>query len=514
MRERESIAGLVQIFLLVTVASWGSVLDTYLKRGAWAAREQVAAGVFLFFFIIGAYAILAWIFGRLRRAFQWAKPRPTLRQRFASLTQLGVAAGAVYVYASLPALREPLVNATFPLAIEVGIDRPRTEWFWMLVALLGAAVFARGTVRYYVTEYRKRREARRVAVGSEAGAAHGGAVQQQARKARPERAPASGGQGSARQEQGAQPPKPRYEWAPPPPLALSTQRATHPLADLDWLAFSPDTMTQIRFVARAIHNMGRPGMPKGAIIYGPPGTGKTALVRALAARARVRFYAVTAGDLISMWAGESSQRIHALYEEAARNQPAVVYIDEGDALVGHRSQTPSPGGAATEHNRIVGQILAEIEGLEERQVFTVISTNLPKNLDPAFVSRLGLQVEVPLPGFFERARILRMAFQRTGLIDRVTGNVNVGELALASEGFSGRDLTRMVANALLLAEDDPEGLVSMTHFLAAAKLLGSDKRLVLPQGKRVERCVVCHDGILDGERCDVCEGAGYIPVDA
>ncbi len=475
--------------------------------------------VFLFFFIVGfiagAYIILVWSLGHLRRAFQWAKPRPTLRQRFASLAKLGLAAGAAYAYANLPALLELLAKYAFPMALQVGIPQPWVEWYPMPIAFLGAAALARDVVGLILDMYRYRSREQRTAVGPEAGAARAGTARQQPREARVERAAASGGRGGARHEQAARPSRPHYEWVPPPPLDPSpAERSTHPLADLGRLAFSPETMAQIRLVARAIQNMGRPGMPKGAIIYGPPGTGKTALVRALAARARVRFYAVTAGDLISMWAGESPQRIHALYEEAARNQPAVVYIDEGDALVGHRLQAHLPGGAATEHNRIVGQILAEIEGLEERQVFTVIGTNLPKNLDPAFVSRLGLQVEIPLPGFFERARILKMALQQTGLIDRLDQGVNVGELALASEGFSGRDLTRLVANVLLLAEDEPRARATIKHFMTAAKLLGPDKRLALPQGKRVEPCLACRDGILNGKRCDVCEGAGYIPVDA
>ena len=161
-----------------------------------------------------------------------------------------------------------------------------------------------------------------------------------------------------------------------------------------------------------------------------------------------------------------------------------------------------------EHNRIVGQLLTEIEGLRHAPVLTVLSTNLPENLDPAILSRLGLQIEVPLPGFAERVRILRVAWElggkRTG---RHRLEDDLGQVALATEGYAGRDLQRLLSNALLLAEGD-DGRITLDTFREAAALIGigfTTPHTVL------RPCPDCRAGLTEeGGRCDTCQGTGYL----
>ena len=181
----------------------------------------------------------------------------------------------------------------------------------------------------------------------------------------------------------------------------------HPLADLGELVYPPETLRRVRLLVRLIRRAGEPGLPRGAVIYGPPGTGKTALVRSLARRMGVRFVMVSGGDLVSQWSGETPRKIRLLYQTAAQHAPAVVYIDEGDALFGKRLEGIGDS-AGVEHNRIVGQLLTEIDGIRRAPVLTILSTNHLRNLDPALLSRLGLQIEIPPPGFAERIQHHRL----------------------------------------------------------------------------------------------------------
>ena len=139
--------------------------------------------------------------------------------------------------------------------------------------------------------------------------------------------------------------------------------------------------------------------PTGLLLAGPPGTGKTTVAKVLAAQARCSFYPVTAADLMSMWVGESEQKVRRLFERARENQPSIVFIDEIDAIASER-------GSFGALDSQVNQLLAEMDGLSGQQgVFVLAATNRPEKLDPALVrgGRLSRTIEIPPPDLAGRA---------------------------------------------------------------------------------------------------------------
>lgn len=176
----------------------------------------------------------------------------------------------------------------------------------------------------------------------------------------------------------------------------------------------------------------------GILLYGPPGCGKTHLARATAGEIKARFLAVGIHDILDMWIGKSEANLHALFEEARRNRPCVLFFDEVDALAASRADLRASGG-----RQLVNQFLAELDGLgnENEGVLILAATNAPWHLDSAFrrPGRFDRILFVPPPDVAARAQIARLQCR-----DRPAKDVDFEQVAKKTDGFSGADLKAVV----------------------------------------------------------------------
>ena len=186
------------------------------------------------------------------------------------------------------------------------------------------------------------------------------------------------------------------------------------------------------------------------LLYGPPGTGKTLVAAAAAGSMDATFFSVKAGDLLSKYFGESPRLVEALYQEAFKTEPAVVFIDEFEALAPDRD---APGGVPGPESRILAQFLAELDGVSTKSadeiVITIAATNKPWTLDDAVLSRFARSVYVPLPNPATRSEIFRLEIEDKGF----TSDVSWDDLSAQAEGRSGREIAvacREAARQMLL----------------------------------------------------------------
>jgi len=219
--------------------------------------------------------------------------------------------------------------------------------------------------------------------------------------------------------------------------------------------------------------------PSGLLLFGPPGTGKTTLAQVLASETDASFYAINAADIFSKWFGESEQKVKELFEQARNSVPAIIFIDEIEAVLGRRSEAQSGGGHA--RNSVVNTFLAEMDGLEPNgRVLVVGATNRPELLDDAAVrpGRLSEAIEIGLPDDEARLAMLELFTRQMPLEPAV----ELEEVAAGTEGASGADLkglcTAAGRNAFLreLGEDDEEKTISMADFEAALRELFPESR--------------------------------------
>ncbi len=191
--------------------------------------------------------------------------------------------------------------------------------------------------------------------------------------------------------------------------------------------------------------------PRGVLLVGPPGTGKTLLARAVAGEAGVPFYAVTGSGFVELYVGLGARRARDLFAEARRHAPAIVFIDEIDAI-GARRAVAGIGGN-DEREQTLNQLLAEMDGFPgDGSIVVLANTNRPEVLDPALLrpGRFDRQVQVPLPSLRDRDRIL--AVHARG--KRLAADVDLSVVARATPGFSGADLANLVNEAALRAARD------------------------------------------------------------
>lgn len=232
-------------------------------------------------------------------------------------------------------------------------------------------------------------------------------------------------------------------------------------------------------------------IPKGVLLVGPPGTGKTLLARAVAGEAGVPFFSVSASEFMEMFVGVGASRVRTLFEEARKNAPAIIFIDEIDSI--GRKRGAGIGGGHDEREQTLNQILAEMDGFEkDTSVIVMAATNRPDILDPALLrpGRFDRKVMVGLPSLEERKAILLVHMRGKPIAD----DVDVEELAQMTPGFSGADLKNLVNEAALQAARENGERIHKQHFLTALdKIVLGLERGSLKLSDKEKRAIAYHE---------------------
>ncbi|MEM9199005.1 MAG: ATP-dependent zinc metalloprotease FtsH, partial [Pseudomonadota bacterium] len=216
-------------------------------------------------------------------------------------------------------------------------------------------------------------------------------------------------------------------------------------------------------------------IPKGALLVGPPGTGKTLLARAVAGEAGVPFFTISGSDFVEMFVGVGASRVRDMFEQAKKNAPCIVFIDEIDAVGRHRGA--GYGGGNDEREQTLNQLLVEMDGFEANEgVIIIAATNRKDVLDPALLrpGRFDRQVTVPNPDIKGREKILGVHARKTPL----GPDVDLRIIARGTPGFSGADLANLVNEAALMAARVGRRFVTMPDFENAKDkvMMGAERR--------------------------------------
>ncbi len=216
-------------------------------------------------------------------------------------------------------------------------------------------------------------------------------------------------------------------------------------------------------------------IPKGALLVGSPGTGKTLLARAIAGEAGVPFFTISGSDFVEMFVGVGASRVRDMFEQAKKNAPCIVFIDEIDAVGRHRGH--GLGNSNDEREQTLNQLLVEMDGFEANEgIIIIAATNRPDVLDPALLrpGRFDRQVVVPVPDIEGREKILSVHMKKVPLAP----DVNPRVIARGTPGFSGADLANLVNEAALLAARRNKRLVAMQEFEDAKDkvMMGAERR--------------------------------------
>jgi cell division protease FtsH len=216
-------------------------------------------------------------------------------------------------------------------------------------------------------------------------------------------------------------------------------------------------------------------IPRGVLLVGPPGTGKTLLARAIAGEANVPFFTISGSDFVEMFVGVGASRVRDMFEQAKKNAPCIIFIDEIDAVGRHRGA--GLGGGNDEREQTLNQLLVEMDGFEANEgIILIAATNRPDVLDPALLrpGRFDRQVVVPNPDVVGREKILKVHIRNVPLAP----NVDLKVLARGTPGFSGADLMNLVNEAALLAARRNKRIVTMAEFEDAKDkvMMGAERR--------------------------------------
>ncbi|MSU88406.1 ATP-dependent zinc metalloprotease FtsH [Rhodobacteraceae bacterium 2CG4] len=216
-------------------------------------------------------------------------------------------------------------------------------------------------------------------------------------------------------------------------------------------------------------------IPKGALLVGPPGTGKTLLARAIAGEAGVPFFTISGSDFVEMFVGVGASRVRDMFEQAKKNAPCIVFIDEIDAVGRHRGA--GYGGGNDEREQTLNQLLVEMDGFEANEgVILLAATNRPDVLDPALLrpGRFDRQVQVTNPDINGRKKILEVHARKVPL----GPDVDLRIIARGTPGFSGADLANLVNEAALMAARTGKRFVTMEDFENAKDkvMMGAERR--------------------------------------
>ena len=227
-------------------------------------------------------------------------------------------------------------------------------------------------------------------------------------------------------------------------------------------------------------------IPKGALLVGPPGTGKTLLARAIAGEAGVPFFTISGSDFVEMFVGVGASRVRDMFEQAKKNAPCIVFIDEIDAVGRHRGA--GYGGGNDEREQTLNQLLVEMDGFEANEgVIILAATNRRDVLDPALLrpGRFDRQVTVPNPDIKGREKILTVHARKTPL----GPDVDLRLIARGTPGFSGADLANLVNEAALMAARVGRSVVTMVDFENAKDkvMMGAERRSMVLTADQKEK---------------------------
>lgn len=226
-------------------------------------------------------------------------------------------------------------------------------------------------------------------------------------------------------------------------------------------------------------------IPKGVLMVGPPGTGKTLIAKAIAGEAKVPFFTISGSDFVEMFVGVGASRVRDMFEQAKKNAPCLIFIDEIDAV--GRQRGAGLGGGHDEREQTLNQMLVEMDGFEGKEgIIVIAATNRPDVLDPALVrpGRFDRQVTVGLPDVRGREQILKVHMRKVPLGD----DVDAMTLARGTPGYSGADLANLVNEAALFAARGNKRVVTMLEFEKAKDKInmGPERRSMMMTDKQKE----------------------------
>jgi cell division protease FtsH len=226
-------------------------------------------------------------------------------------------------------------------------------------------------------------------------------------------------------------------------------------------------------------------IPKGALLVGPPGTGKTLIARAVAGEANVPFFTISGSDFVEMFVGVGASRVRDMFDQAKKNAPCIIFIDEIDAVGRHRGA--GLGGGNDEREQTLNQLLVEMDGFEPNEgIIILAATNRPDVLDPALLrpGRFDRQVVVGNPDIIGREKILKVHMRNVP----TAKDVDAKTVARGTPGFSGADLANLVNEAALLAARRGKRAVSMREFEDAKDkvMMGPERKSMVMSQKEKE----------------------------
>ena len=233
-------------------------------------------------------------------------------------------------------------------------------------------------------------------------------------------------------------------------------------------------------------------IPKGVLLYGPPGTGKTLLAKAVAGEAGVPFFSISGSDFVEMFVGVGASRVRDLFEEAKKNSPCIVFIDEIDAV--GRQRGAGLGGGHDEREQTLNQLLVEMDGFGANEgIIMIAATNRPDILDPALLrpGRFDRQIVVDRPDIKGRQEILKVHVKGKP----ISPEVELGVIARRTPGFTGADLSNLVNEAALMAARKNKNKIDMPEMEEAAErvIMGPERRSRVISDKE-KRLTAYHEG--------------------